>query len=90
MKQYAPIDKAGRVVIPKALRDALGLEAGAELEMELEGDSLVVRARAAGSGCLRAKGDLLVLSCGVEGETDHRRLREERLRELGEGDGSGT
>lgn len=29
------IDRAGRVVIPKALRDEAGLEAGTELEIEL-------------------------------------------------------
>jgi AbrB family looped-hinge helix DNA binding protein len=27
------IDKAGRIVVPKALRDAMGLEAGHEIEL---------------------------------------------------------
>lgn len=30
----APIDGAGRIVIPKPLRDALGLKGGMELELE--------------------------------------------------------
>jgi AbrB family looped-hinge helix DNA binding protein len=34
------IDGAGRVVVPKGLRDALGLDAGAELEVEVVGDGL--------------------------------------------------
>jgi AbrB family looped-hinge helix DNA binding protein len=32
------IDRAGRVVIPKDVRDRLALEADAELEIETEGD----------------------------------------------------
>lgn len=34
------MDKAGRVVIPKELRERLSLAADAELEVELEGGSL--------------------------------------------------
>ena len=29
------IDKAGRIVVPKSLRDAMGLEAGQEVELTL-------------------------------------------------------
>lgn len=29
------IDKAGRIVVPKAMRDELGLDGGAEVEVEL-------------------------------------------------------
>jgi AbrB family looped-hinge helix DNA binding protein len=31
------IDKAGRVVIPKPIRDALGLHAGTEVDIEIDG-----------------------------------------------------
>ena len=39
----ATLDKYGRIVIPKALRDQLGMEAGTELILEAEGDHLVLR-----------------------------------------------
>ena len=37
------IDTAGRVVIPKPLREALNLGSGAEIEIASEGDSLRIR-----------------------------------------------
>lgn len=37
------IDKAGRVVIPKPLRDSLRLEAGDSLQVESGGDRIVLR-----------------------------------------------
>jgi AbrB family looped-hinge helix DNA binding protein len=44
----ATIDKAGRLVIPKALRDHLGLEPG-EVEVTAEGAGLRVEPLAGGS-----------------------------------------
>ena len=37
------IDSAGRVVIPKPLREALNLGSGSEIEIASEGDSLRLR-----------------------------------------------
>jgi AbrB family looped-hinge helix DNA binding protein len=37
------IDKAGRVVIPKAMRDQFRLEAGDSLEVEANGDTITLR-----------------------------------------------
>lgn len=49
MNTRLPIDKAGRVVIPKPLRDQLHLEAGDELELEATGEQITLRpARGAG------------------------------------------
>jgi AbrB family looped-hinge helix DNA binding protein len=40
---HLTIDKAGRVVIPKALREELRLEPGDSLEMETSGESITLR-----------------------------------------------
>lgn len=37
------LDKAGRVVLPKSMRDELHLESGDTLELELEGDRVTLR-----------------------------------------------
>jgi len=38
------IDKAGRIVVRKSLRDRYGLESGTELEIEASSDGLRIRA----------------------------------------------
>jgi AbrB family looped-hinge helix DNA binding protein len=45
MKVCIPIDKAGRVVLPKAIREHLHLVAGDMLELELGGQQVSLRAR---------------------------------------------
>jgi AbrB family looped-hinge helix DNA binding protein len=42
------IDKAGRIVVPKAVREALRFVEGAELEMRIEDGRLIVEHRAVG------------------------------------------
>jgi len=39
------IDRAGRIVVPKALRERFGLHPGTELDIEAESDGLRLRAR---------------------------------------------
>ena len=53
------MDKAGRLVIPRALRDRIGLAGGGEVELELDGAAIRVEP-VLGSG-LREEGDLLVI-----------------------------
>lgn len=43
MKTTVTIDKAGRVVIPKEIRDELHLEAGDTLSLESEGERVTLR-----------------------------------------------
>jgi AbrB family looped-hinge helix DNA binding protein len=43
MSRRLTIDKAGRIVLPKPLRDELQLEAGDTLEVESSGDEITLR-----------------------------------------------
>lgn len=43
MNATVPIDKAGRIVLPKAIRDELSLAPGDTLEIESAGESVVLR-----------------------------------------------
>jgi AbrB family looped-hinge helix DNA binding protein len=53
-----PIDRAGRVVIPKSLRDEVGLRAG---EVELVRDGAGIRLEPVAGAGLEEYGDLLVI-----------------------------
>lgn len=55
------VDKFGRVVIPKHLRDMLGMGPETPVEVVAEGDALRVRV-AGQEPCLKRKGHLLVWS----------------------------
>lgn len=43
MNATVKVDKAGRVVLPKTIRDELHLEAGDTLELESEGSQVTLR-----------------------------------------------
>ena len=53
------IDRAGRVVVPKQLRDRFNLVAGTELEVEATGDGLRLRKITSEPTLIRKKGFLV-------------------------------
>ncbi|HYO43671.1 MAG TPA: AbrB/MazE/SpoVT family DNA-binding domain-containing protein, partial [Candidatus Limnocylindrales bacterium] len=53
------IDKAGRLVIPRPLRDRIGLAGGGEVELELDGAA--IRIEPVGGSGLHEDGGLLVI-----------------------------
>lgn len=55
----ATIDRAGRLVIPRVLRDRIGLASGGEVELELDGAA--VRIEPVAGGALREADGLLVI-----------------------------
>jgi len=76
------IDKAGRIVLPKPMRDELRLEPGDALEIERSGEEIILRP-SRGEGQLRKKHGVWVyragepLSAAVVDSTI-RRVRDER------------
>lgn len=53
------IDRAGRLVIPRPLRDRIGLADGGEVEVELDGAA--IRIEPVSAGGFREEGGLLVI-----------------------------
>ena len=79
------IDGAGRIVVPKSLRDRFNLVAGTELEIEAGGDCLQLRRVDAEPALVRKKG-ILVHHGGARTDLDVaafiRAERESRSRRL--------
>jgi AbrB family looped-hinge helix DNA binding protein len=50
------LDKAGRVVLPKPIRDEMQLRAGDSLELESSEDRIVLRPRRGGAGLHKKQG----------------------------------
>ena len=73
------VDKAGRIVLPKPLRDELQLEAGDTLELESSGDKITLRPTR-GNTQLRKKHGVWVFRSGepLSEETVERTAREIR------------
>lgn len=82
------LDKAGRVVLPKDLRDKLRLEAGDELLVEESGDQIVLRPVRAQPTLKKERGVWVYQGArGAEGSRESLpdlidEAREKRLREL--------
>lgn len=63
------IDRAGRIVVPKALRDRLALAPGAEIEIEAVADGIFLRPATTGSALVLEDG-VLVHHGGGGGSVD--------------------
>ncbi len=63
MNATGEIDKSGRIVVPKKLRDEFNLAPGTSLEFESCPEGILLKAKAKGRGLYRKNG-ILVYDCG--------------------------
>lgn len=71
MSTITEIDKAGRLVVPKKMRDALHLKAGTRLILDQRGESIIVRAESKPRG-LYMKNGTWVHDAGLPASDDVR------------------
>ncbi|MCA1699793.1 MAG: AbrB/MazE/SpoVT family DNA-binding domain-containing protein [Actinobacteria bacterium] len=74
------IDAAGRLVIPKALRDRLVLRGGEELEIDARDDHLEIRRAGSGQPLVETRGGLRTMATGPGFDPDQVRDLVERDR----------
>ena len=84
MNSTVTLDQAGRVVLPKKLRDELHLSAGDTLDLSVQGDAVTLRPRRSSSP-LQKKQGIWVFSTGKPMASDEtaevlRDIREQRAR----------
>jgi AbrB family looped-hinge helix DNA binding protein len=77
------IDRFGRVVIPKRIRDELGLDVGDSLLIEQQGEGIVLKPAREGAPVKR-KGRVLVFAGEAREDPGDvvRKARDERMRKL--------
>ncbi len=79
------IDKAGRIVVPKRLRERFRLRAGTTLELEEHPEGLMLRRSEQGPSMVRARGKLVHLGKlpqGFDWDSIVDDERDERIRDL--------
>ena len=85
MNAITEIDKAGRVVVPKRLRDALHLVPGTRLSLRLDGERLLIEPESKPRGLYMDRGTL-VYDAGPGPATDSvdeiAKAREARMRAI--------
>ena len=77
-----PIDKAGRVVLPKQVRDELAIHPGDRLKISVHGNELTLRPTRETPGFIK-QGRALVFSCGEADLLDHETVETIRASERG-------
>ena len=83
MNETIVLDKAGRIVLPKPIRDRLHLHAGAKLRVEVIGDRLELTQEAAEVKIAkRGKRRVVVGWHGFDAAKAVREMREEQLERL--------
>lgn len=77
------VDKFGRIVVPKNLRDSLGIAPGMRLEIEQIGREILLRLPAEASN-LRDEGGVLVYCGRLIGDVEEtiQQVREQRHRQI--------
>ncbi len=82
------LDKAGRIVLPKALRDRLHLRAGSKLRAEIVGDRIQLSEDAAEARIEKRGSRRVIVGWeGFDAAKAVREMREDQVRRLnGEGD----
>lgn len=83
MARDVTIDSAGRLVIPKDVRERHGLAAGVRLRLDEDGDRIVLRPVSEEPLAVEKSGLLVFRGRLVGAVPDHRQLREDRFDELG-------
>ena len=64
------VDRAGRIVLPKALRDRLGLGAGSAVDVSLYGDGLHVAPTGRTARLQQRAGKLVAVADRIVGDDD--------------------
>jgi len=83
MNTTVEIDKAGRLVVPKKVRDAVGLRAGSSIDIEVRGEEVILRSHRQGKGLYNDRG-LWVYDSGAPLTNDDitARINEDRERRI--------
>lgn len=82
MTAHLEIDRFGRVLIPKALREALALQAGEQLEVELRDGALHLRPLQRQTQLIEHAGRLILASTGEITGDPVQELRDARNEEV--------
>lgn len=87
MEKIITIDGVGRLVVPKPMREELGLREGTRLRIREQGRRLVLEPVAEVAEPVEVDGVLVIRGRLVGEVPDHRLLREQRVRHQATGSG---